>query len=146
MENAKRMVLIDEKLLDYKPMLQHFQSKQDLSWKRPTEQLVKSTISKQLKSTLDDPAIPEDVKAKRYTHNLSRFLHTKRKLVEEEHLVDLMPTVDELLDIKAPAPPEESQKKKKKRKRRKKTPEQTRVSERLKKKPQRFADTEWLKW
>jgi hypothetical protein len=143
MENAKRMVLVDEKLLDYKPMLQHFQSKQDLSWKRPPEQLVKSSISKQLKSTLDDPTIPEDIKAKRYRHNLSRFLHTKRKLVEEEPLVDLMPTVDELLDIKAP---EEPQKKKKKRKRRKKTPEQTRVSERLKKKPRRFADTEWLTW
>jgi hypothetical protein len=142
MENAKRMVLIDEKLLDYKPMLQHFQSKQDLSWKRPTEQLVKSSISKQLKSTLDDPTIPEDIKAKRYTHNLSRFLHTKRKLVEEEPLVDLMPTVDELLDIKAPEEPQ----KKKKRKRHKKTPEQTRVSERLKKKSRRFADTEWLTW
>jgi hypothetical protein len=72
-------------------------------------------------------------------------LHTKRKLVEEEPLVSLMPTVDELLDIKAPPPSEESQKKKK-RKRCKKTPEQTRVSERLKKKPQRFVNTEWLKW
>ncbi len=138
------MVLIDEKLLDYKPMLQHYQTKQDLLWKRPTKQLVKSSISKQLQPTLDDPTIPEYVKAKRYRHNLSQFLHTKRKVVEEEPLVDLMPTVDQLLDIKAPPPFEEP--KKKKRKRRKKTPEQARVSERLKKKPQRFADIEWLKW
>jgi hypothetical protein len=27
MENAKRMVLMDEKLLEYKPMLQHYQIK-----------------------------------------------------------------------------------------------------------------------
>jgi hypothetical protein len=78
MKNAKRMVLVDEKVLHYKPMLQHYQTKQDLTWKRP---------------------IPEDVKAKHYGQNLRRFMHTKRKLAEEP-LVDLMPTVDELLDIK----------------------------------------------
>ncbi len=76
MENAKRMVLIDEKLLDYNPRLQHFQTKQDLSWKRLAKQLVKLSISKQLKSTLYNPTIPEDIEAKRYSHNLSRFLHT----------------------------------------------------------------------
>lgn len=130
MENAKRMVLIDEKMLDYKPMLQHFQTKQDLSWKRPTEQSVKSTISQQLKSTLDDPAIPDDVKAKHYRQNLTRFLHTKRELVETT------PSVDELLDIKEPP-----QKKKKK-----KTPKKRRASERPKKKPKRFADIDWQSW
>jgi hypothetical protein len=30
MEHAKRMVLVDEKMLEYQPMLQHFQTKQDL--------------------------------------------------------------------------------------------------------------------
>jgi hypothetical protein len=30
-------------MLEYQPMLQHFQTKQDLSWKRPTEQSVKSS-------------------------------------------------------------------------------------------------------
>jgi hypothetical protein len=49
-------------------------------------------------------------------------LHTKRNLVEDEPLIDLIPNVDELLDIKAP--PAEKKKKRKK---------QTRVSERLKK-------------
>lgn len=91
------MVLVDEKMLDYQPMLQHFQIKRD---QQPTEQSVKSTISKDMKSTLDDSLIPEDVKAKQYNIQLSRYLHTKRKLVDEP-LVDLMPTVDELLDIKA---------------------------------------------
>ena len=126
MENAKRMVLIDEKMLDYKPMLQHFQTKQDL---RPTEQSVKSTISQQLKSTLDDPAVPDDVKAKRYRQNLTRFLHTKRELVETT------PSVDELLDIKEPP-----------QKKKKKTPKKRRASERPKKKPQRFADIDWQSW
>jgi hypothetical protein len=91
------MVLVDEKPLEYEPMLQHYQTKQDLTWKRPTEQTVKSSTIKQMKSSIDDPAIPEDVKAKHYGQNLRRFLHTKPKLAEEP-LVDLMPTVDELLD------------------------------------------------
>ena len=65
-------------------MFQHFQKKQDMSWKRPTEQSVKSTISHQMKSTLDDSTLPEDVKAKQYAQNLSRFWHTKRKLIEPE--------------------------------------------------------------
>jgi hypothetical protein len=140
MENAKRMVLMDEKLLDYKPMLQHYQTKQDMTWKRPTEQTVKSSIIKQMKSTIDDPAIPEDVKAKHYGQNLRRFLHTKRKLAEEP-LVDLMPTVDELLDIKTETP-----EKKKKKKRKKKKTEEKRTSGRIRKKPQRYADVEWEKW
>ena len=80
---AKRMVLVDEKLLDYQPMLQQFKTKQNMSWKRPTEESVKSSISHQMKATLDDPTIPEDVKAKHYTQKLSRFLNTKRKLVAE---------------------------------------------------------------
>jgi hypothetical protein len=102
MEHAKRMVLVDEKMLEYKPIVQHFQSKQDLTWKRPTEESVKSSFNKQMKSTTDNPAIPEDVKAKRYRQHLNRFLHTKRKLDYEP----LAPTIDELLDIK----PEETKK------------------------------------
>lgn len=129
-------------------MLQHFQSKQDLSWKRPVEQLVKSSISKQMKSTLDEPVIPDDIKAKNYRQSLNRFLQSKRKLTEEPiapnvgELLDitveekkpteepLIPTVGELLDIKP--------KKKKKKKKR--------TSERIKKKPERYADIDWEKW
>ena len=134
---AKRMVLVDEKMLEYKPMLQHYREKQDLSWKRPTEQSVKSSLSKGMKSTLTDPIIPDDLKAKQHRQNLSRFLQTKRKLIEEpqpiveaeeEPLIDLRPTVDELLD---------SVKTKKKKKRK---------SERVKKKPERYADIDWETW
>jgi hypothetical protein len=137
MEHAKRIVLVDEKMLEYKPMVQHFQSKQDLTWKRPTEESVKSSFSKQMKSTIDDPAIPEDVKAKRYRQHLNRFLHTKRKLNYEP----LAPTIDELLDIK----PEETKKKTK----RKKTVVDTKVkrtSKRISRKPQRYADIDWQTW
>jgi hypothetical protein len=135
MEHAKRMVLVDEKMLEYQLMLQHFQTKQDLSWKHPTEQSVKSSLSKAMKSVLADPTEPEDVKAKRHRHHLTRFLQTKRKLVEEppagdikaDDLIDFGPTVDELLDIKI-----DTKKKKKSRK-----------SKRTKKKPERYADIEW---
>jgi hypothetical protein len=140
MEHAKRMVLVDEKMLEYQPMLQHFQTKQDLSWKRPTEQSVKSSLSNAMKTVLADPIEPEDVKAKRHRQHLTRFLQTKRKLVEEppvgdikaDDLIDFGPTVDELLDIKT------GTKKKKKKKSRK--------SKRTKKKPERYADIEWDRW
>jgi protein required for attachment to host cells len=77
MENTKRMVLVDEKMLDVTSALQ---AKQDMSWNRPSDQTVKSNINKQMKSTLDDQSIPEDVKAKQYRQQLNRFLQTKRKL------------------------------------------------------------------
>jgi hypothetical protein len=140
MEHAKRMVLVDEKMLEYQPMLQHFQTKQDLSWKRPTEQSVKSSLSNAMKTVLADPIEPEDVKAKRHRQHLTRFLQTKRKLAEEppvgdikaDDLIDFGPTVDELLDIKT-----DTKKKKKKK---------SRKSKRAKKKPERYADIEWDRW
>jgi hypothetical protein len=141
MDHAKRMVLVDEKMLEYKPMVQHFQSKQDLTWKRPTEESVKSSFSKQMKSTIDDPAIPEDVKAKRYRQHLNRFLHTKRKLDYEP----LAPTIDALLDIK----PEETKKKIIRKKKKRKTVVDTkakRTSKRISRKPQRYADIDWQTW
>lgn len=46
-------MLVDEKLLEYKPTLQNFQAKQDVTWKRPTEQTVESTTNKQMKSTVE---------------------------------------------------------------------------------------------
>ena len=134
MQNAKRMVLVDEKLLEY------FQNKPDLSWKRPVEQSVKSSISKQMKSTLDDPVIPDDIKAKNYRQSLNRFLQSKRNLPDEP----LLPTIDELLDIKPEekkfdfAPKIDDVKPKQKKKRKK--------SQRVKKKPQRYADLDWDKW
>ena len=101
MEHAKRMILVDEKMLEFQPMLRHFQAKQD---QQPTEQSVKSTVSKDMVDTLEDPTVPEDVKAKRYIAQLGRYLHTKRKLTEEPPLIDLRPTVDQLLDIKDEKP------------------------------------------
>ena len=71
------MILVDENLLEYRPILKHFQTKQDMLHKRPTGQSVKSTINHQIKSTLDDPTLPEDVEAKQYAQNRSRYLHTK---------------------------------------------------------------------
>lgn len=125
------MVLVDEKMLDYKPMLQHFEDKQ---LTRPTEQTVKSSINKQMESTLDDTSIPEDVKAKQYRQNLNRFLQTKRKLPVVEPTIG--PTVNEILDIKSP----------KKRKRKVVDIKVKRVSKRVSKKPKRYEDFKWEKW
>jgi hypothetical protein len=145
MQKAKRMVLVDERLLDSNPMMQHFQNKQDQSWKQPTEDSVKTSISKKLKATLDNPDVPDDVKAKRYSHDLNRFLQTKSKVptLTIEDLLDIEeePTVDELLDLKEPVQKEETPSHKKSRKNSKK-----RASSRIKKKPQRFADIDWERW
>jgi hypothetical protein len=139
MEHAKRMVLVDERMLEYQPMLQHFQTKQDLSWKRQTEQLVKSSLSNAMKSVLVDPTEPEDVKAKRHGQHLTKFLQTKRKLAQEPlvgdikadvkaDLIDCGPTVDELLNIKPD------------------TKKKSRKSKRAKEKRERCADIEWDRW
>jgi hypothetical protein len=85
MEHAKRMVLIDEKLLD------NMWRKQDMSWKRPIEQTAKHSLSKDLRLELNDNSISEDVKAKQYQQMLNRFLNTKRKLADEP-LIDLNTT------------------------------------------------------
>ena len=122
MDHAKRMVLVDEKMLEFQPMLQHFQAK---IAQQPTEQHVKSVTSKDMAATLEDPSIPEDVKTKKYNVELNRYLRTKQKLVDEPH-IDLRPTVNELLDIK-----------------KKEEKPSTRKSARAKKKPKRFG---WEKW
>lgn len=96
MEHAKRMILVDEKMLEFQPMLQHFQAKRE---QQPTDQQVKSSTSADMATTLEDSSIPEDVKTKKYNVQLNRYLHTKRKLADEP-LIDFRPTVDELLDIK----------------------------------------------
>lgn len=82
MDNAKRMVLIDEKLLD------NMWRKQDMSWKRPTEQSAKHNLSKEMRLELNDNSISEDIKAKQYQQMLNRFLNTKRKQLDEP-LIDL---------------------------------------------------------
>jgi hypothetical protein len=137
MQKAKRMVLVDERLLD------HYQNKQDKSWKQPTEVSVKTSISKKLKATLDDPEVPDDVKAKRYSHDLNRFLQTKSKVpsVTIEDLLDLKeePTIDELLDLKEPQKEETSPPSSKKSRKK-------RESSRIKKKPQRYAQIDWERW
>ena len=83
------------------------------------------------------PNYPRRRQREKNRQNLTRFLQTKRKLIEEpqaivaaeeEPLIDLRPTVDELLD---------SVKTKKKKKRK---------SERVKKKPERYADIDWETW
>jgi hypothetical protein len=139
MQKAKRMVLVDERLLDSNPMIQHFQNKQDQSWKQPTEDSVKTSISKKLKATLDNPDVPDDVKAKRYSHDLNRFLQTKSKVpaLTIEDLLDLKEE-DDLLDLKEPVQKEEKPSHKKPRKKR--------ASSRIKKKPQRYADIDWERW
>ena len=68
MLNAKRMVLVDVRLLD---------------WKRPIEVEAKIILPNQLRNDLNGQTVPDDVKAKQYQHDLSRFLKTKNMIVPE---------------------------------------------------------------
>jgi hypothetical protein len=78
----------------------HFFRKQDQNWKRPTEQLAKHNLSKEMRMGLNDESMPEDTRAKQYQQTLSRFLIMKRKLPDEP-LIDFNTTssVDDLLGI-----------------------------------------------
>lgn len=73
MQNTKRMVLIDEKLLE------NLWRKQDTNWKKPVDYKARTLLNSKLKSDLDDTTIPEDERMKIYQQSLSRFLHTSRK-------------------------------------------------------------------
>ena len=77
MQAAKQMVLIDERLIE------SLQKCQDSSWKKPTDQVAKSKLNRSMKTDLEEKDIPEDIKLKKYNQDLTRFLHTKRKLPEE---------------------------------------------------------------
>jgi hypothetical protein len=135
MENAKRMVLVHEEMLEYELMVQHFQIKQDLTCKWPTKESVKSSFSKQMKSTINGPAAPEDVEAKCYRQHPNRFLHTKRELDDEP----LAPSIDELLDIKT----EEKDKKEAEKEDGRRYTKAKRTSKQISRKPQRYPDISW---
>jgi hypothetical protein len=77
MEATKRMVLVDERFLD------HLYRKQDSNWRKPTDQVAKSKLNRQMKGDLDDYSHPDDLKVKKYNQDLVKFLNTKRKIVEE---------------------------------------------------------------
>jgi hypothetical protein len=130
MEHAKRMVLVDEKLAD------HFFRKQDQNWKRPTEQLAKHNLSKEMRLGLNDESMPEDIRAKQYQQTLSRFLNMKRKLPDEP-LIDLNTTssVDDLLGL--------SFEEKKKKSKQKYPPFAIRHSKRKVKTPKKLLWEEW---
>jgi hypothetical protein len=53
------MVLMDERVLD------SLQRKQAFSWRKPTDQVAKSKLNREMKNDLVDGDIPEDVKVKK---------------------------------------------------------------------------------
>jgi hypothetical protein len=90
---------------------------------------------------LDDPDVPDDVKAKRYSHYLNRLLQAKSRVpaLTIEDLLDLKeePMVDELPHKwETPSPSHKMSREKSKK----------RASSRIKKKPQRYADIDCERW
>ncbi len=145
MEAAKRMILIDE------PILESLYSKQDSNWRKPTDQVAKSKLNKQMKTDLvDNNNLPEDVKVKKYNQNLTRFLHTKRKIpIETTPQSDVPVTVPEAQPVVQTATPVRNLDKVAKRKSVKRSRSKlsiplltTRVG-RIKRAPKKFAWEEW---
>jgi hypothetical protein len=73
------MVLADKRVLDSQLQRKYL----DSSWRKPTDQVAKSKLNREMKNDLIDGDIPEDVKIKKYNQDLSKFLHTKRKIPTE---------------------------------------------------------------
>jgi len=83
MQHAKRMVLVDEQLLESlksrsweKPMqhlIQKQETKQQLSWRKPIAVRSKTEVHLKMKSIADDPSLTDDVKAKMYGQLLTQF-------------------------------------------------------------------------
>ncbi len=86
MENAKQVVLIDE------IELEKLYQRAELNWKRPTEYNAKTVLHRQMKSDLGEENVAEDIKVKQYNQDLNRFLNPKRKLIQEQPLIDLLST------------------------------------------------------
>ena len=96
------MILIDPKFLEHL-----YRKEEDSSWKRPTEQTVKSQLNRELKSDLDHSNIPDDIKVKQHQQHLNRFLQTKRQLQEDsvKNLIDFEasePAAKNLIDFEVP--------------------------------------------
>src|SRR5258706_14826642 len=114
MQNAKRMVLVDERLLEglktqkwqrpIEQMLSKLDTKHQLSWRRPTDTRAKTTLVSQMKSILDDGGIPDDVKVKQFNQTLTRFRQTKTKMPEEEE-EEADAAEDEVAVVPPPSPP-----------------------------------------
>lgn len=145
MQHAKKMILIDER--EYERLIRPLTIRNELSWKRPLDVRVKNNESKSMKSVLSDESLPDDIKAKNYNQNLTRFLNTKSKLPESNNinLINLdaeqqQPSINDLLNIAA-----EPVKKKSKTTEVKiqNSPKRTRTRRRRKKK---IFDDQWLEY
>jgi ATP-dependent protease HslVU (ClpYQ) ATPase subunit len=95
MEHAKRMVLIDERLVD------RLYGKHESTWRKPTEQNAKSKLVREMKGHLDEQEISDDIKVKNYNQDLLRFLNIKRKLPDNNEKVNLF-TVKETVEPAKP--------------------------------------------
>ena len=99
MQHAKRMVLVDERFLE------NIWRKENLSWKRSSDQKAKTSLHRSLQSDLDNTSMPDDIKAKSHQQHLNRFLHTTRQLpVVQQDLISLEPKVNDLLKLDVELP------------------------------------------
>jgi len=89
MNHAKRMVLVDEQLLESlknrsweKPMKQLIKKqeiKDKLSWRKPADIRAKTNMHLTMKSIADDATLSDDIKAKLYGQALTKFRRMNAK-------------------------------------------------------------------
>ena len=89
MNHAKRMVLVDEQLLEslksrswekpMKQLIQKQETKDKLSWRKPADIRAKTNMHLTMKSIADDATLSVDIKAKLYGQALTKFRRMNTK-------------------------------------------------------------------
>jgi len=89
MNHAKRMVLVDEQLLEslksrpwekpMKQLIQKQETKDKLSWRKPADIRAKTNMHLTMKAIAEDPTLSDDIKAKMYGQALTKFRRMNTK-------------------------------------------------------------------
>ena len=93
MENAKKLILVEPRVLEQLQVHNEYKELQ-----KPADLKTKSGLSVALKEMLDED-LGDDIKAKLYQQELSRFLNLKTKLSPSSK-----PKINRLTSPKAPEP------------------------------------------
>jgi len=134
MNHAKRMVLVDEQLLEslksrswekpIKQLIQKQETKDKLSWRKPADVRAKTNMHLTMKAIAEDASVSDDVKAKLYGQALAKFrrMNTKPAKINNEQSNTVVAadasdnnTVNNLIDFDTVVSPPKKQKKTKKR-------------------------------
>jgi len=147
MQHAKRMILVDEQLLESlkgQYLRDKLETKQ---WEKPADIRSKTNSHMIMKDIVNDTTLGDDVKAKLYNQEFSKFKRVKQpKTIKEESVTPTdvnNPIVDDLVDLNTFI----DNPKQKKQKKRKATTAYTPIRTRsFKRKKAKLANFDWVEY